>query len=196
MKLNFTIESKVAQKVWDNFERDLIHKLARLPKKEREEISQEILSHLYDSACHDEASLEEVKMINAIDRLGSPDDYLTPLVEDILLSLDLAKGHPVAILNSLRKAGAKGFMHLLATMVFGFGYFSIIMLFIMATAHIANPDVGVWLHNSGSLSLSFGAQPDSIQWQPEYFSVIGGITSVFAYWGLNKLLNMFISGRN
>jgi hypothetical protein len=37
---------------------------------------------------------------SAMARLGSPDEYLTPLVSDILLNLKTKKGHPMAIVKS------------------------------------------------------------------------------------------------
>ena len=99
MNTMFPIESKTAQQVWNNFDRELIHKLKRLPKEERTDIRLEILSHLFDSTVNngvdvaetDNVEREEVRLINAISRLGSPDEYLEPLITDILLN---QKGSP------------------------------------------------------------------------------------------------------
>ncbi|KGJ91948.1 hypothetical protein [Thalassotalea sp. ND16A] len=189
MNQPFPIKSKVAQKVWHNFERDLVHKLAPLPKDEGNDIRLEIMSHLYESASHDEADLEEVRFINAIERLGSPEEYLDPLIADILLTQQTIKGDPRAIYQSLLASARKGFFHNLATLVLGLGYFWVIMIFIMSVMHLGDPDVGIWYYPSGNFSLSFSAQPDAIQWQPKWFPLIGIITSASAYWLLNKLLS-------
>ena len=103
MKLEFPITSNVAQKVWDNFELDLLHKLKSLPEPDRTEVSLEILSHLYDSAQNDPADSEEERYLNAIERLGSPDEYLTPLVDDILLYTSLHKGNPVLFSTAFKR---------------------------------------------------------------------------------------------
>ena len=188
MKLEFPIKSNVAQKVWDNFERDLLHKLKGLPEPDRTEVSLEILTHLYDSAQNDPAELEEERYLNAIERLGSPDEYLTPLVDDILLYTSLHKGNPVAVFGSLQKVASRGLLHILGTFILGFGYFTVIMLFIMAVFHMVDPGAGVWLHKDGNLSFSF-----SVQWIPEYFTLAGIVVSFTGYWLLNRVLRMFVS---
>jgi hypothetical protein len=193
MKLEFPITSNVAQKVWDNFERDLLHKLKSLPEPDLTEVSLEILSHLYDSAQNDPAVSEEERYLNAIERLGSPDEYLTPLVEDILLYTSLRKNNPAAVFSSLQKVASRGLLHLLGTFILGFGYFTVIMLFIMAALHAVDPGVGVWTHANGNVSFSFSAQPDSIQWIPEYFTPVGIAVSLAGYWLLNRLLRVFVS---
>jgi hypothetical protein len=201
MNTMFPLKSKTAQQVWNNFDRELIHKLKRLPKDDRSDIRLEILSHLYDSAANngvesintDDIESEEVRLINAISRLGSPDEYLEPLIVDILLNQKASKGHPLAVLKSLKNSARKGIFHGLATLVLGMGYFWVIMIFIMSLMHIANPDVGIWYYSTGELSLSFHAQPDAMQWQPKWFSLIGLFSSVLAYSGLNKILGYFIS---
>jgi uncharacterized membrane protein len=197
----FPIESKTAQQVWNIFDRELLHKLKPLPKEEREDIRLEILSHLFDSANNssvDSNSInttesEEVRLIDAISRLGSPDEYLEPLISDILLQQKASKGHPLAILKSLQNSAQKGLFHGLATLVLGMGYFWVIMIFVMSVMHIGNPDVGIWYYPTGEFSLSFNAQEDAIQWQSKWFSLIGIISSSLAYWALNKVLSYFIS---
>ena len=184
----FTVNSEVAQKVWKNFERELAHKLKPLPEEEREDIRLEILSHLYDSATNDQAASEELRLINAIDRLGAPDDYLTPLVADILLLEKTRKGHPLAILESFLITASRGLFYMLAIMVLGFAYFYTMMIFVMAVVHIGDPDVGLWLFDSGDFALSFETQPGAVQWQPKWFSLIAASVSVSSYWLLNKIL--------
>lgn len=201
MNSMFPINSKTAQQVWNNFDRELIHKLKRLPEEERADIRLEILSHLFDSAASNGADVvekdniesEEVRLINAISRLGSPDEYLEPLIVDILLNQKASKGHPIAILKSLKNSARKGMFHGLATLVLGMGYFWVIMILIMSLMHIANPDIGIWYYPTGEISLSFHAQPDAKQWQEKWFSLIGFFSSSLAYWGLNKILGYFIS---
>jgi len=201
MNTMFPIESKTAQQVWNNFDRELIHKLKPLPEEERADIRLEILSHLFDSTVNngvdvvgtDNIESEEVRLINAISRLGSPDEYLEPLITDILLNQKASKGHPLAILKSLKNSARKGVFHGLATLVLGMGYFWVIMIFIMSVMHIGNPEIGIWYYPTGEVSFSFNAQPGAMQWQPKWFSLIGIFSSVLAYWGLNKILGYFIS---
>lgn len=191
----FPIKSETAQKVWDNFDRELMHKLKQLPEEEQLDVRLEILSHLYESIASKTSSYngsEEVRLIDAISNLGSPEEYLAPLISDILLYQKASKGHPGAIIKGLKGSAQKGLMHALATLVLGMGYFWVIMIFIMSIMHIVNPDVGIWYYPSGDVSLSFEAQPGGTQWQPKRFSLIGIITSALAYWGLNKLLSYFI----
>ena len=197
MNETFPINSNTARKVWDNFDRELMHKLKILPEHERRDIRLEILSHLYESAnSSDKNQSEEVKLINAIEKLGTPEEYLEPLISDILLYQKTVKGYPIAVLRGLIQSAQKGLLHALATIVLGMGYFWVITIFIMSVMHIGNPDVGIWLHSSGSISLSFGAQPDAIQWMTGWFSLIGILTSSFAYWLLSKLLGLIIAKTN
>lgn len=105
----FPIQGDVAKKIWNNFERELSHKLKPLPKEEVDDIRLEILSHLYESALNAPGESEEIRLVNAIERLGAPDEYLTPLVADILLMQKTIKGHPLAIGRSLLNNAHKGF---------------------------------------------------------------------------------------
>jgi len=192
----FPIQSKTAQQIWNNFDRELIHKLKLLPEEERTDIRLEILSHLYESTmdgASEETSTEDVSLINAIEKLGSPEEYIEPLIADILIYQKASKGHPVAILQGLKSSAKKGFFHTLATLILGMGYFWVIMIFIMSVMHIINPEIGIWYHDTGAISLSFEAQPNATQWQPEWFSLIGIFVSCLAYWGLSKVLSFFIA---
>jgi hypothetical protein len=58
----------------------------------------------------------------------------------------------------------------------------------MAIAHLFNPEVGVWLHETGGVSLSFEAQKNSTQWMPKWFSLIGFGFSALVYFILSKIL--------
>ena len=58
---------------------------------------------------------------------------------------------------------------------------------------MVDPGAGVWLHKDGNLSFSFSAQPDSVQWIPEYFTLAGIVVSFTGYWLLNRVLRMFVS---
>lgn len=187
----FPIKNPIAQKVWNNFDRELLHKLKPLPEEEKEDIRLEILSHLFDSASNDEGESEEIRLINAIERLGEPESYLEPLVHDILLMQKARRGNPLAIIESLLNNAKRGLFHVFLTLIFGVGYFWTITIFLMAILHFFDPGVGIWYYPSGSFSLSFSAQPDATQWQPEWFTIIGVITSVGSYWLLNKMLAKF-----
>lgn len=197
----FPIKSKTAQQVWNNFDRELVHKLKPLPAVEKEDVRLEILSHLYDSAfsypTETESELaqasEEARLIDAISRLGTPDEYLEPLIEDILLSQKAAKGNPMAILKSLRNSTGKGLAQGVTTLVLGFGYFWVIMILIMSVAHLVNPNVGVWLFPSGDMALSFEAQPGATQWLPQWFTLIGLTLGLAGYWVLNKVLGFVLT---
>ena len=125
----FPIKSDIAQKVWDHFDRELKHKLKPLPQAAREDVRLEILSHLYESTQRDEGQSEADKIINAIHRLGAPDEYLTPLISDILQAQEVSKGYPQAILNTLISQTKMGLLHFVATLAFGFGYFLSIIIF-------------------------------------------------------------------
>lgn len=195
MKNMFSIKSSTAQTVWNNFDRELVHKLKQLPKEEQSDVRLEILSHLYESTMNESINSnenEEVRLINAISNLGSPEEYLDPLIKDILLYQNASKGHPAAIIAGLKKSAQKGLMHALATLTLGMGYFWIIMIFIMSLMHIVNPEIGIWYYSTGEVSLSFEAQPGATQWQTEWFSLIGIFMSICAYWGLSKILSYFI----
>jgi len=188
MKQPFPIKSESAKKLWQHFEKELDHKIKDLPQTERQDVKLEILSHLYESTINDPAESEENRLINAIERLGSPDEYLTPLVSDILLNLKTKSGNPLAIAQSLARNVQRSLLQTLASMVFGVLYFFIVMIFIMSVAHLFNPDVGLWLHQSGAVSLSFEAHENSTQWMPQWFTVIGLVVSIGSYMVLNNVL--------
>ena len=188
MNQPFPINSEPAQKLWRHFEQELDHKLKNLPPAERHDITLEILSHLYESANHDPAATEENRLINAMERLGSPDEYLTPLVSDILLNLKTKSGNPLAIIKSLAANVQRSLLQTLASIIIGVLYFFIVMIFIMSIMHLFKSEVGLWIHQTGGVSLSFEAQENSTQWLPQWFTVIGLAFSIGSYLILNNVL--------
>jgi hypothetical protein len=74
-------------------------------------------------------------------------------------------------------------------------YFFIVMIFIMAIAHLFNPEVGLWLHQTGGVSLSFEAHNNSTQWLRHWFTVIGLVISIGSYLLLNNLLYRLLRKR-
>ena len=139
MNQPFPINSEPAQKLWRHFEQELDHKLKNLPPAERHDIKLEILSHLYESANHDPAATEENRLINAMERLGSPDEYLTPVVSDILLNLKTKSGTHLAIIKSLAANVQRSLLQTLASIIIGVLYFFILMIVLVAYLRIIEP---------------------------------------------------------
>jgi uncharacterized membrane protein len=194
MMPQFPVKTELAQKMGNHFEKELDHKIKTLPLKDRENVKLEILSHLYESSINDKADKEESRIINAIERLGTPDEYLTPLVSDILLNLKAKNGNPLAIVKSLFNNIQISLTHTLATIVLGIAYLFIIMIFIMSIAHIFISEAGLWIHDSGErIAFSFTAHENSNQWLPEWFTFIGLITSVGCYLIFNRVLFYFLN---
>ena len=188
----FPIESEVAQKVWRQFVRELDHKLKPLPSDSREDIRLEIMSHLYESAQNDGAGTEDMRFLNAIERLGDPDDYLTPLVADIQLFQQAVKGNPAAIGRSLLKYARQSVGFALVTFLFGFAYAFLAMIVILGLSHFFMPDAGLWIHDSGSLTFSFESQPQAEMWMPGLFPWLAIVGSGVGYWLLNRLLGLLL----
>ena len=188
----FSLESALAKKVWSNFEKELQHYLKPLPFEAANDIKLEILSHVYDSAKNNPAESEELALLNAIERYGPLSLHLAPMVQEILTTQRAKRGYPMAVMTSLMTQAQKGILSMITTILFGFCYFFVAMVFVMSIVHIFDSNVGIWLHHSGGVSLSFNAQPHSTQWLPEWFSLMGFCTSVVAYIILNKLLGILL----
>ena len=90
MEFNPDFKDHNTQRIYNNYLKEVDQRLRDLPREEREDVKNELASHLYESFQHEQAPAEHEKMLNAIDRLGDLEAALADLDRSIALDPDHA----------------------------------------------------------------------------------------------------------
>ena len=142
-------------RLWRAYFTDAARAVRRLPAAQRGELLRELQSHLLASLADDPAEREPERLMNAIDRLGAPGDYLAPLVADRLLERASMTMSPAAVLAGLFHGGFRTTGRALATAAFSLGYALVVLLIAGALLKPVTPNtIGLFRGPDGRLDLS------------------------------------------
>jgi len=172
VKMNFDakIKDRVALKIWNNYFKKADQLLKPLDSENKIDILSELKGHLFEKITAEGNDITPEKMIDAIEAIGEPEEFLKPLIADKLL-LDAANSlNPKRVWLSLvynlkvsaKKATISG--------VFFIGYLLIIVFLAMVLSKLFIPD-NVGLFISENRGIQFGIISD-----------IEGFTEILGYW--------------
>ena len=95
------LKDKNAQRVYDNYINSLKNVLKPILDSDKEEILMEFNSHIYEHIQNNKSKLEIDNLLNTIEKLGSPEEVLKPLIADKLLERATKSFNPLQILKAL-----------------------------------------------------------------------------------------------
>jgi len=166
-----------------------------IPKTKREELKLEIQGHLLESMEDASTDSDSSKLMDAIDRLGEPEDYIKPMIADKLL-LDASKTfNPRNVLMGLFFNLRTSIRRAVLTMIIGLGYFFLFCIAVMTIMKIIIPShVGIFLPEyGGSTAVGILVSPEPHREILGFWTVpIGVVCTVLLYTGLTRLLRVFI----
>lgn len=95
------LKDKNAQRVYDNYINSIRNVLKPILDSDRQEVLMEFNSHIYEHLQDNKSKLEIDALLNAIEKLGSPEEVLKPLIADKLLEKATKSFNPIQILKAL-----------------------------------------------------------------------------------------------
>lgn len=151
---------KVARKIWERYFRQVEKHTRALASDQKKEIGLEIQDHLFEGFKAEKGENEAERLLNAIEKIGEPEEFLRPMMADYLLSRASRTMNPRTVIKGLYYNLFGGLKKSLVSLLYGVGYLLVIMFGLMALLKVFFPgNVGLIAHESGSMS--FGILFDS-----------------------------------
>ncbi|MCK5538001.1 MAG: hypothetical protein KAI79_14340 [Bacteroidales bacterium] len=133
-------EDKNAQRVYDNYIKSLRNVLKPILDEDRQEVLMEFNSHIYECIQNNKSKSELNELLNAIDKLGSPEEVLKPLIADKLLEKATKSFNPIHIFKALSLNIANGVSYI----IFFLLYLSLGFFVFFIFAKLFNSNVGMY----------------------------------------------------
>ncbi len=133
-------EDKNAQRVYDNFIKNLRNVLKPILDEDRQEVLMEFNSHIYEYIQNNKSKSELNELLNAIDKLGSPEEILKPLIADKLMEKATKSFNPIHIFKALLLNIANGVSYI----IFSLLYLSLGTFVFLIFAKLFNSNVGMY----------------------------------------------------
>lgn len=145
---------KLAQKIWDQYFRRVRWFSKSINFKLQEELKLEIQDHLYESFTRETGESEAERLLNAIDRIGDPEEYIKPMIAEKLLVNASKTFNPKTIVKGLYYYIWGGVKKFFITILFGVGYIiSFISGFLVVLKLFFPNTSGLLIHKNGGFAL-------------------------------------------
>jgi len=193
MDFELKFNERTTQKIWDDYFKIIKKLLHRVPPKISDELILELKSHLYESFVEDNGESESNKLLNAIERLGDPEEFLKPIIADKLL-IDASKSfNPRSIFFGIYYNLYGGIARFFLAIILWIGYLTAFFFSALAVLKLIFPlRTGLFYSDSGIYQLGFmeaGSGKDVLGY---YFVPISLLISVMLFWVLTKFLRTII----
>lgn len=117
-----------AQRIYRNYIQSIKNATKQLSTKDSLEILMEFNSHLYESVQIKNSKLEIDNLLNAIDKLGAPEEVLKPLVADKMIDMATNSYKPTDIFKALYLNIGNGISYLIFTILYSLvGIFTLVI---------------------------------------------------------------------
>jgi len=193
MNVQVPFQDKITIKIWDQFFKNLDRKMKALRPDQKKELKLEIQDHLLASFQMEKAKDEAERLLNAIDLLGDPEEFIRPLLADKLLTRAAKTLSPKAAFKGLYYHIFGGVKGLVLSFFFGIGYVIVFILAVMALLKPFFPkNVGVLIQEEGGLVVGILANSKNVKIDVFGYWIIplGLILAVILYIALTKLLRL------
>ena len=182
MKVEKILSDTVAKKIWHQYFRRVKRCAKPLKSHQQEELILEIQDHLLESFKQETGNNEAEKLLNAIDKLGDPEEYLKPMIADRLLSSASSTLNPKTIFRGLYYDLFGDIKSFLLSLAFSLGYLAAFVFAVLSILKIFFPDnIGFFINETGGILIG----------------IIGGEslkTDILGYWDvpLGLLVSLII----
>lgn len=143
-RIEFT--SKTAQRIYDSYIKRAGKATKILSADDRKDLLLEINSHIFEALERKGSGDESETLLNTLEALGEPSDYLAPMVAEKKLKQATRTFNPLHVLQALILNVRNGVAYLLV----GFLYLLLFVFVFLFFAKIASPDtVGMFFDDQG-----------------------------------------------
>jgi uncharacterized membrane protein len=182
MNVEKILSDSVAIKIWHQYFRRVKRCAKPLKSNQQEELILEIQDHLLESFKQETGDKEAEKLLNAIDKLGDPEEYLRPMIADRLLSSASSTLNPKTVFKGLYYDLFGNIKSFLLSLAFSLGYLTAFVFAVLSILKIFFPDnIGFFINETGGVLIG----------------IIGGEslkTDILGYWDvpLGLLVSLII----
>ena len=149
-----------SQRIWDNYFKRVQNVIRVTDSDTQEEIKFEIQDHLYQSFTEIDAENEVSKLLQAIDRLGEPEEFLMHVVSEKLLIKGTRNLSPSSLILGLFYGMWGGIRQVLTGLVFGIGYIFTFVMGVLSFAKLFIPEkLGLFIWPDGSWMFGLTGDP-------------------------------------
>jgi len=178
---------KNAQRVYDNYMESLRNTLKPILDSDKQEVLMEFNSHIYEYIQKNKSNSELNALLNAIDKLGSPEEVLKPLIADKLLEKATKSFNPLHIFKALLLNITNGISYV----IFFLLYLSLGSFIFLILAKLFKSNVGMYFKEGKFQVLGF------VKETQDYQEVIGNwfipvmiLVTVVCYFLITLLLKL------
>jgi hypothetical protein len=186
-------EKKETLEAWDLYSQKLANILKKVKSGYKNDIITEIQSHILDGFSELKLKNETERLNKAIENLGDPSDFLTPLIAEKYLTDASANYRPMFIAKGLFYYLKSGFRQFLKGMIYVTGYIFIIGLALVAILKIFIPSkTGFFVSKTGTINIGLVSDISNVDREllGYWFIPLALIMSIILYYTLAKLLRL------
>lgn len=197
MNIESKFQDRVTVKLWRNYFKRVQRVLKPLPQDQKKDIVLELQSHLLEKMIRIPSGAEAERLLEAMEQLGEPEEYLQSIVADRLI-LNATKSYlPGDLMGGLAYRLRINIKQALLSLAFGLGYFISFLFLLMAGLKFVMPNrVGLFEKADGTMVLGILEASNNFHDVLGYWIVPIGLTIfIFSYIILTKLLRLSVKSR-
>jgi len=145
------LKQTASQRIYDDYMKRIRKTISTLPKHDREDILMEFNSHIFEGIQNNTAGSEVDGLLNILQKLGTPEEVLKPLVADKKLVQATRTFNPIHVFKALLLNISNGFSFVFFSLL----YLSLISGVFLIIAKLFTPST-VGLFFDGKEFLAFG----------------------------------------
>jgi len=143
-----------ATTIWNRYCDQVLHASRPLSEHDSQALLLEIKDHLYSNFEQQKGSNEVTRLQVAIEQMGNPDEFIRPLVTDLLFADAARTLNPRTAFSGLVLHLSRGLKAVIVSSLFGVGYLLSVAFLLVAVLKPFSPDtVGLFANAGGSFTL-------------------------------------------
>lgn len=190
-KIEPVFEENNTKRIWD----DYFYRVEKITKplntKQKEELTAELKSHLYESFSSREHGNEVEKLLDAIDKFGKPEDYLKPMVSERLMNSGKESLYPKNIFMGALYSSYNSSVVTMKMFFIGLGFMSSLIFAVIAVFKPLYPrNVGFFYKAGDFLTIGIKGESVPLMYDPlgMWTIPVSIILAVLIYLGMTKSL--------
>ena len=179
-------QDKSAQRVYNNYIKSIEAAVKPLSKEDRLDILMEMNSHIFENVQRNTDASEMDVVLNAIDRLGTPEEVLKPLIADRMLDKATRTFNPLDVISALFYNIANGISYV----IFAFLYLLLFTFIFLIGAKLVHPEVGMYFKDGSFQALGMSSGEGHEEVLGNWFIPFMIVLSVAWYFFITLLLKL------
>ena len=197
MNIEPKFSDEISQRIWNNYIRRVEKVLRKMPRQKQSEITLEIKSHILESFQQAEGEDEPNRLLNTIDKLGDPEEFLKPIIADNYFLDASSTLNPKSIVYGLINKFFTGIKNAILSITLGLGYLFLVVFALLSLLKLFLPgNVGVFVGSQSGIKnkviIGYTTSPFGQEIMGYWIIPVRLIIALVLYIGLTKLLRVFV----